>query len=243
MEGGLRLQTRRAFLQHLIPHYRKASTVKKKSQLLDAFTATTGYHRTYAMWLLNHAQEGQHPPELRHPRRYGPDVQQALFLVWHAANRICAKRLMPFLPTLLEALERHEHLHISDECRRQLLAMSAATADRLLSSQRKVGQRGLSTTRAGTLLKQQISIRTFQEWKESRPGFLEADLVAHCGADIEGGYLYTAFAHRCSNWLDRMPAPLVPESGDGAGSLPASADALPRSDPGHRYRQWWRMHQ
>ena len=62
-----------------------------------------------------------------------------------------------------------------EECRKQLLSMSAATADRLLSSQRKQSQRGLSTTRAGTLLKQQIPIRTFQEWKEARPGFLEAE--------------------------------------------------------------------
>ncbi len=68
--------------------------------------------------------------------------------------------------------------------------MSAATADHLLSSQRKLGQRGLSTTRAGTLLKQQIPIRTFGEWNEIQPGFLEADLVAHCDTDIEGGYLY-----------------------------------------------------
>ena len=62
-----------------------------------------------------------------------------LFLVWHAANRICAKRLIPFLPTLVEALERHEHLHLTEECRSQLLSMSAATADRLLRSQRKRG--------------------------------------------------------------------------------------------------------
>src|SRR5438309_9332294 len=69
-------------------------------------------------------------------------------MVWHAANWICAKGLIPFLLTLIEALERHEHLHLTEECRRQLLSMSAATADRLLRSQRKVGQRGLSTTRA-----------------------------------------------------------------------------------------------
>src|SRR6266566_4542384 len=62
---------------------------------------------------------------------------QALFLVWHTANRICAKRLIPFLSTLVEALERHEHLHLTEECRRQLLSMSAATADRLLRSQRE----------------------------------------------------------------------------------------------------------
>ena len=175
MREGISLQTRRELLQQVIPQYRKATTVKKKSKLLDAFTATTGYNRKYAMWLLNHTKEVQPAPQRPRPRHYGPDVQHALFLVWHAANRICAKRLIPFLPTLVEALERHEHLHLTEECRSQLLAMSAATADRLLRSQRTRGQRGLSTTRAGTLLKQQIPIRTFAEWEETQPGFLEAD--------------------------------------------------------------------
>jgi hypothetical protein len=84
--------------------------------------------------------------------------------------------------------------------------MSAATADRLLTSQRKLGQRGLSTTRAGTLLKQQIPIRTFQQWNEARPGFLEADLVAHCGVDIEGGYLYTlTLTDIATGWTECLP--------------------------------------
>ena len=192
MRVGVSLQTRREILQHMLPQYRKACSVKRKSKLLDAFTAATGYNRKYAMELLNHAQEGQPLPQRPHSRQYGSDVQHALFLVWNAANRICAKRLIPFLPTLLEALERHEHLQITEECRKQLLSMSAATADRRLSSRRKLGRRSISTTRAGTLLKQQIPIRTFQEWNETRPGFLEADLV---------------------------------------------------SDPGHRYRQRWRVHQ
>jgi hypothetical protein len=90
--------------------------------------------------------------------------------------------------------------------RSQLLSMSAATADRLLSSQRKVGQRGPSTTRAGTLLKQQIPIRTFQQWNETRPGYLEADLVAHCGTDIEGGYLYTlTLTDVATGWTECLP--------------------------------------
>ena len=186
MREGISLQTRRELLQHLLPQYREAATVKKKSKLLDAFTAATGYNRKYAMGLLNHAKVEQSTPQRPRPRHYGPEVQHALFLVWHAANRICAKRLIPFLPTLVEALERHAHLHLTEECRRQLLSMSAATADRLLRSQRKGGQRGLSTTRAGTLLKQQIPIRTFEEWNEARPGFLEADQVAHCGTDMRG---------------------------------------------------------
>ena len=84
--------------------------------------------------------------------------------------------------------------------------MSAATADRLLRSQRRLGQHGLSTTRAGTLLKQQIPIRTFEEWNEARPGFLEADLVAPCGTDIEGGYLYTlTLTDVATSWTECLP--------------------------------------
>jgi hypothetical protein len=81
----------------------------------------------------------------------------------------------PFSLRWSKRLLRHEYLHLTEECRRQLLSMSAATADRLLRSQRNHVQGGLSTTRAGTLLKQQIPIRTFAEWNEIRPGFLEAE--------------------------------------------------------------------
>jgi hypothetical protein len=176
VERSLSYQARRELLQQMAPQYREASPSQKRT-LPDAFVATTGYVRKYAMWLLNHAEEVQqtlHRPRLR---QYGPEVQHALFLVWHAANRICAKRLIPFLPTLIEALERHEHLHLSEACRNQLLSMRAATADPLLRSQRILGLRGISTTLAGTLLKQQIPIRTFEEWNETQPGFLEVDLV------------------------------------------------------------------
>src|SRR3984893_8794805 len=205
VEQSLSYQARRALLQQTVPQYREASPSQKRT-LLDAFVAATGYHPTYARWLLNHADEVQQTLQRPRPRQYGPEVQHALFLAWHAANRICAKRLIPFLPTLLEALERHEHLQISEECRKQLLSMSAATADRLLSSQRKQSQRALPNTRAGTLLKQQIPIRTFEEWNEARPGFLEADLVAHCGTNIEGGYLYTlTLTDVATGWTECLP--------------------------------------
>jgi hypothetical protein len=205
VEQSLSYQARRALLQQTVPQYREASPSQKRT-LLDGFVAATGYHRTYARWLLNHAEEVQQTLRRPRPRQYGPEVQHALFLVWHAANRICAKRLISFLPILIESLERHEHLQISEGCRRQLLAMSAATADRLLTSQRKLSRHGLSATRAGTLLKQQIPIRTFEEWKETRPGFLEADLVAHCGTDIEGGYLYTlTLTDVATGWTECLP--------------------------------------
>src|SRR5437016_6386367 len=189
----------------MAPQYHQASPSQKR-MLLEAFIATTGYVRKYGRWLLNHAEEVQQTHGRSQLRKYGPEVQHALFLAWHAANRICAKRLIPFLPTIIGALERHEHLQISEECRRQLLSMSAATADRLLRSQRTLSQHGLSTTRAGTLLKQQIPIRTSEEWNETRPGFLEADLVAHCGTDIEGGYLYTlTLTDVATGWTECLP--------------------------------------
>jgi hypothetical protein len=189
----------------MVPRYREAS-MSQKGTLLDEIAATTRYARRYALWLLNHPPESLHPRQRRRQCHYGPEVQRALFLAWHAANRICTKRLIPFLPTLIEALERHGHLQISEACRTQLLSMSAATADRLLSSQRKLGLRGISTTRAGTLLKNQIPIRSFQDWNDSQPGFLEADLVAHCGRNSEGGYVYTlTLTDVATGWTECLP--------------------------------------
>ena len=114
-ERKLSLHSRRALLKQFAPQYCEASYAQR-SVLLDVFAQATGYHRGSGMWLLNHAEDVLHAPAYKRSNPYGPDVQHALFLVWNAANRICAKRLMPFLPTLIDALERHEHLHISDEC-------------------------------------------------------------------------------------------------------------------------------
>jgi hypothetical protein len=125
MEKSFSYQAWREVLRQVAPQYREASSSQKRT-LLDAFVATTGYHRSYARWLLNHAEEVEQTHGRSQRCTYGPEVQHALFLAWHAANRICAKRLMPFLPTLVEALVRHEHLRISEECRSQLLSMSAS---------------------------------------------------------------------------------------------------------------------
>ena len=170
MKSPLSYQARRELVERMAPQYRAASRLQKML-LLDTFVALTGYVRKYAMWLLNHPVESAPSVSHARPVHYGPEVQQALLFAWKAANQICAKRLIPFLPTIVEALERHGHLHLSEKCRSQLLSMSAATADRLLRSQRKRGPRGISTTQAGTLLKHQIPIRTFQDWNETQPGF------------------------------------------------------------------------
>jgi site-specific recombinase XerD len=103
-------------------------------------------------------------------------------------------------------LERHGHLDLSQENRSQLLSMSARTAERLLRTYRKSAPRGLSTTQAGPLLKQQIPIRTFHGWDETQPGFLEADLVAHCGEGTRGSYLYTlTLTDVATGWTECLP--------------------------------------
>jgi hypothetical protein len=180
MRSHMGYRAKRELLVQIAPRYREASSALKEV-ILDEFVAATGYARKYAIRLLNHPVDLKLAIERPRLPRYGPEVQQALHLTWTSANQICAKRLVPFLPTLVEALERHGHLQLSEEGRNLLLSMSAATADRMLRPYRKQERHGISTTRSGTLLKNQIPIRAFQDWNEVKPGFLEADLVAHCG--------------------------------------------------------------
>ena len=109
--------------------------------------------RKYAIRVLNRPVAPKLTIQRSRRPHYGPEVQEALHLASTAANRICAKRLIPFLPTLVESLERHGYLQLTDECRAHLLAMRPATADRLLRPYRKEA-RGISTTRSGTLRQQ-----------------------------------------------------------------------------------------
>jgi hypothetical protein len=168
--------------------------------------AATGYARKYAIRLLSHPVAPRLTIERPRPPCYGSEVQQALHLAWTAANHICAKRLIPFLPALVESLERHGHLHLSDEHRFQLMQMSPATADRILQPYRKQERHGISTTRSGTVLKKQIPVRTFSDWNEVKPGFMEADLVAHCGTHTDGSYLYTlTMTDIATGWTECLP--------------------------------------
>src|SRR5947208_16154473 len=103
VEKSLRYQARRALLQQTVPQYREASPSQKKT-LLDAFVAATGYHRTYARWLLNHAEEVQQILHRPRPRQYGPEVQHALFLAWHTATASAPNASSPLSPHSLNRL-------------------------------------------------------------------------------------------------------------------------------------------
>jgi Integrase core domain len=205
VRSHLSYRSKRELLLQIAPRYREASPALK-TVILDEFVAATGYARKYAIRLLSHPVTPKLAIERPRPPHYGPEVQQALHLAWTAANHICAKRLIPFLPSLVESLERHGHLHLSEEHRAQLLSMSPATADRILRPYRKQERHGISTTRSGTLLKKQIPVRTFSDWNEAKPGFMEADLVAHCGTHTDGSYLYTlTLTDIATGWTECLP--------------------------------------
>jgi hypothetical protein len=93
---------------------------------------------------------------------------------------------------VVQALERHGELRLDPEVRSKLLAMSSATIDRALAPERaRLRVRGRSGTRPGSILRRQIPIRTFADWDEARPGFCEADLVAHDGGSPYGEFCQT----------------------------------------------------
>lgn len=187
--------------------YREGTRVQKAA-ILDEFVAATGYARKYAIRLLTHPSSPP-PGAISRPRsrQYGPEVAEALVVAWRATNGACSKRLIPFLPELVPVLERHGHLAVTGEVRAQLLTLSPATADRLLRPFRvRDGMRGIATTKPGALLKRQIPIRTFAEWDDARPGFLEADLVAHCGGSTEGAFLHTlTLTDIATCWVECLP--------------------------------------
>lgn len=186
------LQSKRELLEVTNPRYLKASKARK-TQILNEFIAATGYHRKYAIRVL---KRGPRPRGLRkksgRQKVYQGEVVEVLKQIWEILGQICSKRLKPFLPEIVDVLERCKEIEMTPETKTLLLKMSCSTIDRCLRPVRfENKKRGLSTTKPGTLLKNAIPIRTFTDWDDTIPGFVEIDLVAHCGETTAGQYLNT----------------------------------------------------
>jgi hypothetical protein len=195
----LNMNERRAVIRVQALRYRKARK-KEKGRILDEVVKLTGYHRWYAVRLLGlqgkAVRVGRHQrlvgelkvrARRRRGRTYTEAVMEKLRTIWVILDGICGKRLVGILPEVVRVLERHREIELDAQTRQKLLAISAATIDRLLAPERKkLALRARSGTKPGTLLKHQIPIRTFAEWDQSRPGFVEIDLVSHEGG-IGGG--------------------------------------------------------
>jgi hypothetical protein len=190
----LTLAARRAVTKGQVQRY-LAGTKAEKAAVLDAICQVTGWHRDHARKALRAAVAGPPPRREPAPRRltYGEDVLAALRVCWATVDGITGKRLAPGLPVLVESLRRHGELNITDEVAAALLAMSPATIDRRLAGDRAAATlpRGRSMTRPGSMLKSAIPVRTWNDWDEGVPGFVEIDLVSHDGGDNNGEYCFT----------------------------------------------------
>ena len=191
----LTLVMRKAITKAQVVKYHKA-TKAEKAAILDAICVTTGWHRDHArkaMRLRLSPPPPKPPAPARAPRvTYDEALVAVLVQCWAVLDGPCGKRLKPCLPETLDNGRRHGHLTISDADTQVLLKMSAATMDRRLAPYRTgLLARGTSLTRPGSMLKNSIPLKTWAEWDDTAPGFLEIDLVGHEGGDNNGEFYYS----------------------------------------------------
>lgn len=208
---GLTMRERHAIVREISERFQR-SAKKERGRILDEFVELTGYNRCYAAFVLRNCGKKQarvlsgrrvvfvpghaRPPgaKRQRKRRYGDVIlMNAVKQLWALSDGLCGKRLTVFIRETVPLLERQGVLCIAkDSTREQLLAISAATLDRMLARTKALTRlKGRSLTRPGTLLKHHIPIRTFAQWNDERPGFCEVDLVAHDGGSPFGEYIQT----------------------------------------------------
>jgi hypothetical protein len=178
-----------------------------KARILDEFVAITGFHRKHAMRVLRGGAPVKRTGPWPERRLYDAAAREALIVVWEASDRVCGKRLKPLVPVLVDSLERHGHLQLAAEVRAGLLAMSAATIDRALRDVRDHAE-GRTRRRSGVSIgiRRSVPVRTFADWHDPAPGFMEADLVAHCGSSVSGSFVQTlVLTDIASGWTECAP--------------------------------------
>lgn len=234
--------------------YQKARK-KDKGLILDEFVKLTGYTRRYASHvLISHGRQlrineryvlqmdVKKAASRKKPKVYDTAVAKALKEIWYIMDCICGKRLAPALREVVIRLEQFREVRLSEEVRQKLLKISPASIDRLLVKERRRHQiKGRGNTKPGTLLKNQIPIRTFSDWDEQKPGFVEIDLVGHDGGDSHGDFAQTLdVTDVCTTWTEtevvrnkaqvwvfealkdikgRMPFPLLGIDSDSGGEF------------------------
>ena len=186
---------RKAVTKTIAARYARADKVGK-ARILDELCAIMGWHRDHARKALKAALR----PKLvtarrRRPPKYGSNVVAALVFCWATLGMPTGKRLAPMLSELVAILRRFGELDVDDDTAALLAGMSAATIDRRLAGERKKhALKGRSRTKPGSLLKSQIPVRTWADWDDAVPGFVEIDLVAHDGGNAAGEHAWTLTA-------------------------------------------------
>jgi hypothetical protein len=160
---------------------------KGKKKLLDELCHLYGYNRKYLIYRLNTFPDRRAKRPGAKKQYDDKELLEPLKRIWLATDQMCSKRLKAALPLWLPFYDKE----LLEEVKKQLLKLSPSTIDRLLKPHRAHYKRhGLSGTKPGYLLKNQIPIKT-DHWDVTRPGFLEADTVAHCGNSMAGDFAWS----------------------------------------------------
>jgi hypothetical protein len=179
-------RSREEYYNSIKQRYFQASK-KRKAKILDEYCKNCGYNRKYAIRKLNKVLRTVTLKPGR-PREYDNDaIKQFLFETWEGSNYACSKRLKAMIPIWLPWYKQT----LTKEQTSLLLRISAATIGRIFKrAAKRYYRKGISTTKPGSILKEFIPIKTNQ-WDETKPDFVETDMVAHCGSSIAGMFIYT----------------------------------------------------
>lgn len=232
------------YLDNLLKKYKSANR-RKKGELLEELCAVSGYHKKHAIRLLNkrkkrrpRGKETRGRPEIYPKNLYLEPLKH----IWMSTDQLCGKRLKMALPLWLPHYSK-EYGQLNPTVYHGLLVMSAATIDRLLASSRVKCSRGLGGTKPGKILKKHIPIKTDQ-WDEKKPGFLEADTVAHCGTSLAGSFawsltmtdIYSAWTENRAIW-NKGAIGVLTQIKDIENSLPFDILGFD-SDNGNEFLNW-----
>ena len=180
-------KSKKEFIEAIRSRY-LVSSKKQKQLILDEVCLVCHYNRKYAIRVLNQKEKTKKPKKAGRKKKYNdPEIFTALKSIWISTNLICSKRLKSVIPLWIDFYQGS----LSEENKKLLIQLSASTIDRLLRPiKSRFRKKGLATTKPGSLIKKKVPIRTNQ-WDETRPGFIEADTVAHCGGSVSGSFVYT----------------------------------------------------
>jgi hypothetical protein len=187
------MRTREQYLKALLGRYLRVRK-RGKSTLVDEYCRNTGMARKSVLRKIAGLLKGESPPRKQRRPEYGRPVRVALETLWEIFDRPCGQRLKPLVEEELGRLRSLGEIEVDEKTCRQLQRVSPATIDRLLTAkktewiaQRRYGRVG------GNLIARKIPLK-MTEWDLGQVGFLEMDLVLHCGASTAGEYAHSLSA-------------------------------------------------